>query len=204
MPQVGYSVNFVGHLFRQGGEYILCIRVVSSTQFDGMILSGARAGELVTDILFSSCINLGKIDYAKALPIVTEDTPIPDTKINYLSNLGKVFEYRGEIILVTKEHINNPSKVNGIVLIGKSLGSDRFGIPLKECKYIGNPFPPTAISSSKPTQPVEDIAEIVNVGLRMTGDSSSLRVISNIIRIYEACKDNPNYSVKELVKDIKD
>jgi len=136
MPKEIGVDNPVSNIFRCADKYILCIRVVSSTQFDGMILSGAGTGELVTDILFSSCINLGKIDYAKALPIVTED-------------------------IIT--------------------------MPL-----------------SKYTQPVEDIAEIVNVGLRLTGDSASLRVISNIIRIYEACKDNPNYSVKELVKDIKD
>lgn len=128
--------NPVSSIFRCGDKYILCIRTVSSTHFDGMILSGSRAGELVPDILFSSCINLGKIDYSKALPIVVEDT--------------------------------------------------------------------VTTSSSKPTQPVEDIAEIVNVGLRLTGDGASLRVISKIIRIYEACKDNPNYSVKELVRDIKD
>ena len=121
MPQLaGYSVNFVGHLFQQGGEYILCKYMNGVEGFDGIVISGKCSGHTRT-FKYAECEHLGLFHY-----------------------------------------------------------------------------------SPKPTQPVEDIAEIVNVGLRFTGDSASLRVISKIIRIYEACKDNPNYSVKELVRDIKD
>ena len=120
MPQV----DFEGHLFQRGDEYILCNFMSNAEEFAGIIISGPRSGKT------------GKVKYA-------------------------------------------------------------------DCKHLG--LPNYSIEHSpKPTQPVEDIAEIVNVGLRLTGDSASLRVISKIIRIYEACKDNPNYSVKALVRDIKD
>lgn len=122
MPSgVGCSVNFVGHLFQQGGEYILCKYMKGVDAFDGIVISGECSGHTRT-FKYDECAHLGLFNY----------------------------------------------------------------------------------SPTKPTQPVEDIAEIVNVGLRLTGDSASPRVISKIIRIYEACKDNPNYSVKELVRDIKD
>lgn len=122
MPsEVGYSVNFVGHLFQHGEEYILCKYMRNVEEFDGIVISGIFSGH-TRNFKYAECEHLGLFHY----------------------------------------------------------------------------------SPNNPTQPVEDIAEIVNVGLRLTGDSASLRVISKIIRIYEACKDNPNYSVKELVRDIKD
>ena len=132
MPQLGKgnSVNFVGHLFQHGGEYILCKYMNGVEGFDGIVISGQYSGHTRT-FKYTECDHLGLFQYSPTKP--TTLTPL---------------------------------------------------IP--------------------PTQPVEDIAEIVNVGLRLTGDSASLRVISKIIRIYEACKDNPNYSVKELVRDIKD
>ena len=113
-----------------------------------------------------------------------------------INPFGHVYIWNNEYVLCIRADLNS---FDGVVMTGTGAPTKVCNIPVSVCKHVGR-----IIYSPPPTQPVEDIAEIVNVGLRQTGDNASLRVISKIIRIYEACKDNPNYSVKELVKDIKD
>ena len=122
---------------------------------------------------------------------------MPDYNPTQINPFGHVYIWNSEYVLCIKAYLNT---FDGILMTGTSAPKKVCNIHFSECKHVGL----VNYYLKNHTQPVEDIAEIVDVGLRLTGDSSSLRVISKIIRIYEACKDNPNYSVKELVRDIKD
>lgn len=121
---------------------------------------------------------------------------MPGYKPAQINPFGHVYIWDSEYVLCIRADLNI---FDGVVMTGATSPKKVCNIPFSACKHVGR-----VIYSPPPTQPVEDIAEIVNVGLMLTGDNVSPRVISKIIRIYEACKDNPNYSVKELVRDIKD